>query len=189
MRLAPLTAVVVLVCLPLVVQATPLEMVANGSFEEELDVGWVQRPHATYSMIQRTTTGDPDPEFEVQLYINNGVGELGVAQRFPVHDLDLTITFSLAASADGTGGAWAASGVRLVYRDRDWSILGESRFVYASADCPWTGTPTLHLTEIGLDEWQTFEFTLADELDQLPGVDPGAIEWMEVEVMAEAENC
>ena len=51
MRLAPLTAVVVLLCAPLVVQATPLEMVANGSFEEELDGILGYAPEATYRVL------------------------------------------------------------------------------------------------------------------------------------------
>jgi hypothetical protein len=144
-----------------VAEATPLEMVTNGDFEED---------------------------FEAQLRITDE-GEVGLVQRFPVPDLDMAVTAGLKIAADAGGGAWSAGGLMISYRDRDWSILGSTAIIFATGECPWTESPTFRMIPAGFDTWETFSFELADELAHLPGVDPSAIEWLEVAVMIEAENC
>ena len=189
MRLPCWLALVALACTPWAVGATPLEMITNGDFEQELTVGWIQHNDATYGTMTRTTTADPDPDYEAQLIVDNGVGELGLVQRFRVPDLDLSVSASLRARTDGTSGAWAVAGVRLTYRDGDWGTLGTTVIVSPSVDCPWVDSPTFHMIVVDQGVWETHSFELADELINLPGVDPAAIEWLYVEVMIEAENC
>ncbi len=182
-------AILALVCVPLAVAATPLEMITNGDFEQELAIGWIERTGATSATITRTTTADPDPDYEVQLIVDNGVGALELVQRCPVPDLDLSVSVKLSARADGTSGAWSVAGVRLTYRDRTLSTLGTTAIVVPSVDCPWVSTSTFHLITAQPGIWETFSFALSDELLNLPDVDPAAIEWLHVEVLIEAENC
>jgi hypothetical protein len=170
------------------VQATPLEMVTNGDFEEDFAVGWFERNDAISGTILRTTTAHPDPDYEAQLTVGDE-GEIGLVQRFPIPDLDLAFTAGLKTQADAGNGAWSANGLMLTYRDRDWSILGNTAIIFATGECPWTESPTFHMIPAGFDIWETFSFELADELANLPGVDASAIEWLEVAVMIEAENC
>ncbi len=189
MQLPPWLPLLIMLSAPLALQATPLDLVLNGDFEEDLAVGWFERNDATASTILRTTLAHPDPDYEAQLSVDNGVGELGLVQRFPVPNLDLAISADLKIYADGTGGAWAVGGLMLTYRDRNWAVLGSTAVVYPSRDCPWTDTPTFHVIYTGLDTWQTHGFDLTDELENLPDVDPAAIAWLDVAVMIEAENC
>jgi hypothetical protein len=182
-------AVLALMCLSAPLGATPLELIANGDFEEDLTVGWFQRNDASSATILRTLTAHPDPDYEATLTVANGVGELGLFQRFQVPNLELTISADLWTTGDGTGGAWTVAGLMLTYRDRQRTALGNTAIVYTSRDCPWVDSPTLHIVYTGFETWETVNYELSDLLASLPGVDPAEIEWLDVEVMIVADNC
>ena len=182
-------AIVALASLPYVVLAEPSQMILNGDFEAELGVGWFESNRATAGNIQRTTTGHPDADYEVEVTTVNGEGRLGLIQRFPVVDLDLAFNADMSAAGDGTAGAWIAAGLMLTYRAADWTALGQTAIVYPSRDCPWIDSPTFHMITADPNSWESYGFSLLDELLNLPGVDPGAIALIDVAVMIEAENC
>ncbi|MGD8396006.1 MAG: hypothetical protein PVF43_11075 [Candidatus Eiseniibacteriota bacterium] len=189
MRWAPLLAVIALLCLPEAVLSTPHEMLVNGDFEQEITVGWLQRLDASAATLERTTTAQPDPDYELRLTVANGVGTLAALQRFLVPDPGMTVTADLCCSAAGSGGAWSAAGLVLTYRDRDWGSLGQTVIAAVSADCPWVDSPTFHLIAAVPGVWTHHAFELLDELASLPGVDPDRVAWLEVAVLIEADNC
>jgi hypothetical protein len=170
-------------------QATPLECVVNGDFEQELEVGWQQLDEATNAAIARNADLDDDPDQELGLRFNNGVGEISVWQRFAIPNTDLDIATTIRARASGSGGAWVAAGFRLGYLDRNMVVLGRTFIGRMSSDCPWFGSPTLHLVTSAHDEWEQYSFNLNDELANLPGVDPSEVAYLEVEVFSVADNC
>ncbi len=170
-------------------QATPLECVVNGDFEQELEVGWQQLDAATNAAIARNADLDDDPDHELGLRFDNGVGEISVWQRLAIPDTDLDIATTLRARASGSGGAWVAAGFGLSYLDRNLVVLGQTFIGRMSSDCPWYDSPTLHLVTSAHDEWEQYSFNLNDELANLSGVDPSEIMYLEVEVYSTAENC
>ena len=170
-------------------QATPLECVVNGDFEQALEVGWQQLNEATNASIVRNADLDDDPDQELGLRFDNGVGEIAVWQRFAIPNTDLDIATALRASASGSGGAWVAAGFGLSYLDQNLAVLGRTFIGQMSSDCPWYGSPTLHLVTSANDEWEQHSFNLNDELANLTGVDLSEIMYLEVEVFSTAENC
>ena len=170
-------------------QATPLEFVVNGGFEQEIEIGWQQYYEATNSSIGRNSDLDDDPDQELGLRFDNGIGEMAVWQRFAIANTDLDIATTIKARTSASGGAWVAAGIRFGYLDRNLAVLGRTFIGRMSTDCPWYASPTLHLVTAANNQWEQYVFNLNDELANLPGVDPSEVAYLEVEVLSEAENC
>jgi hypothetical protein len=169
--------------------ASPLQCIVNGDFEEELEIGWQQHINCTSVVVMRTLYQDDDPDYELWTLVDNGVGEVSIWQRFPIPNLDLEFTAEIKVLASGSGQAWAVSGIGINYMDWNMDLLGRTLIGMLSYDCPWTESETFHIIEIFDSQWYSFEFNLNDELANLPGVDPQQIAYLEVEVLAVADNC
>jgi len=80
--------------------------------EAEITTGNLSVNYIMHSPI----AAHPDPDYEAQLRVDDGIGELGLVQRFQVPNLDLVFTAGLKARADGTGGVGEDDPGRLVDR-------------------------------------------------------------------------
>jgi len=168
---------------------SPLQCVVNGDFEEELTIGWQQQIDCSSVVVMRTLYQDDDPDYELWTLVDNGIGEVSVWQRFPIPNLDLEITAAIKVLASGDGGAWTVSGFGINYLDWNMDLLGKTFIGMMSNDCPWTESSTFHIIEITDFLWHQFSFNLNDELVNLPDVAPQQIAYLEVEVLAVADNC
>jgi len=168
--------------------ASQLEMTVNGAFEEPVSTGWNQNITGSYMYLERSTGLDLDPDYEVRLYTNNGSGDATLWQRLPLPSTATVFSADLRSSARDGNGAWCAAGLRIRYLDAFGAILGQSFLGSLSPACPWTGDGAFHVVEVG-EEWQTLSFVIADELANLPDVDPAMVRQLEAALVVSAANC
>lgn len=149
-------------------------LLTNGDFEQELDVGW-QQSISGEGFIDRSTLYDPDPDYEAGIYQSSCNGTAILEQVIEILNEDLPfIEFSCNAKMyayDNVPGDWIATAVIISYINEFDSILGETRiYSYSDTACPWADSPTLHLIEVADADWHSYFFNLEDELTHLPGV-------------------
>ncbi len=181
-----------LIPLALMVAALPaqaLELVVNGDFEQVLSVGWTQSTSGTGYYVSRDVGYDPDPDYEAYVRKSTGSGFVRLSQEVIVPNLDVAFAARAKLHAYATSSAWSAAALVVSYRDEEGSILGETAICATSHYCPWTSTPTFHMIQAPDNLWQDFGFILADELSNLPGVNPGLIKRVDIALYGTAADC
>jgi len=167
-----------------------LELCSNGSFEEELAIGWQVTLPDTGSVITRDVGLEPDPDFEVLVAKDGVTGVAGLDQVLPLHDLDMRFSLRARMLADAGYVSWAAAGVMLTYIDEGGFTLGQTAICAVSRSCPWENGPSFHLIEPWHGDWEAYSFRLADEVAaNLPGVDPSAVHTLRISVQAILDDC
>lgn len=154
-------------------------LLTNGDFEQELDVGWQQSMTAN-GVIDRATTYDPDQDYEAKVYQYESSGYTTLYQEIGILSVDLPVTeFSCKAKMNAYStipSDWAAAAVIVSYMNESSTVLGETRITYKTVGCPWTNTSTMHVISVADVSWQDFSFNLNDELTtNLPGVNPAEV--------------
>jgi len=152
----------------------------NGDFEQPLNTGWMQVTSGSYITIDRNTSYEPDPDYEV--YASKGAGN-GYAKLYQVVDIPTSLNlfnFSIKAKLyayDNNADTlcWAAASVIVSYLNSSGSCLGETRICMWTAPCPWQNTSTIHLINVSDSLWHNYGFNIATELTNLPGVNPASV--------------
>ncbi len=170
-------AAVALLLLSLGSSVLGVELLENGDFEEDLSVGWTQDLGGSNYTIDRDTSYCLDPDYEayVEKFLQTYVE---LEQTVPV--VGLNLLFSGEARFENkcesnTYGYFAASAVRLEYKNSSGTTLGETRIFNGTTDCDWTSGPDLHLIEVTDDTWHEFRLLIQDEMEHLPSVDPAQV--------------
>jgi hypothetical protein len=176
-----------LLCLALPVQA--LELVINGDFEQPLDVGWDQWSAGYGATFSRQVDCDDDMNYEARLRRGTGNGSAMLYQVVGMPSTDLEFSVDLKAYAMATATAWAGAGVIVAYLDGDGFTLGETRICSTSPYCPWDTSPTSHIIPVPNNIWENHAFNLADELTNLPGIDPAEIRWIKLGLIVQTMDC
>ena len=183
----PLALLVLLSVTP--VQASQLDLVVNGAFEDPLDQGWAQTTAGANCLISRQQDLDGDEDYEVRLRKGLTTGHAKIWQRMAIPSTDLQFSADLAIEEDCGDGAWGAGGLYLHYLDQHGNILGRTGILSKSSLCPWTSSDTFHMIEVSSSDWAYWSFNVADELLNLGGVDPNAVKELEVILAVEASDC
>ncbi len=176
-----------LCCLAATAQA--LELVVNGGFEQPVATGWQQETVGSAWYIDRGTSYDPDPDYEVLVRHSTGTGMALLSQEVVIPSTDVQFSIRAKIQATATSSAWAGAAVTLSYLDQHGFLLGETYISVGSQHCPWSNSPTLHLISAPFNAWMTHAFTLADELVNLPDIDPAAVHTVKVGLLVRAADC
>lgn len=166
------------------------ELVRNGDFELPPDSSW-----QTYAWGEYADTANchlwhrhelfPDRDFEVMVHKMLHQG-MKLSQKVEIPDLDLGFAVSCRLWAKTElESLFAAGCVYLEYLDRHDSVVGETRIYAATSGCDWTSSPVLHLIRISDSlDWHDYQFSVAAELDSLPGVDRDSVRAVRVGLLA-----
>ncbi|MCD4690464.1 hypothetical protein K8S17_03295 [bacterium] len=170
------------------VWASSLDLIENGDFELPQTTGWSQSIAGSYLYITRATSYDPDADYEVKLFSNNGHGNARLWQNIVIPSTDTYIGGRLKGLAYDGAGAWCASGLIITYLDVNGASLGKTAFAARSSICPWTESDVFHIIDLTTD-WADYGFTLSDELLNLPGIEADEVRELEVMLLTTASNC
>jgi hypothetical protein len=170
------------------------ELVKNGDFELPPDSSW-----KTYVWGDFSDTGNchlwyrhelhPDRDFEVMIHkmLHQGM-KLSQTVKIPDLDLGFAVSCRLWAKTERES-LFAAGGICLEYMDASDSVLGETRIYAATSGCDWASSPVLHLIRVSDSlNWHDYQFSIASELDNLPGVERDSIRAINVYLMAYVLN-
>jgi hypothetical protein len=170
------------------------ELVQNGDFELPPDSSW-----KTYVWGDFSDTGnchrwyrhelDPDRDFEVMIHKMLHQG-MKLSQEVEISNLDLGFTASCRLWAKTERETLFAAGcIGLEYLDSYDSVLGETRIYVATSGCDWASSPVLHLIRVSDSlNWHDYEFNIASELDNLPGVERDSIRSISIYLLAYVLN-
>jgi hypothetical protein len=164
-------------------------LLTNGDFEQPLTTGWEQTL-GSYSHIERATTYDPDPDYEV--WVSDSFGnyaKLWQTTDIPTTDLEFSVYAKLDAFDNNEDTlCWGGAAVILTYLDETGSYLGETRICRFTTPCPWTDSPTCHLIIVPDTNWHTYSFNINAELANLSGVNPLDVYKIDVALYAETDH-
>ncbi|MBD3237304.1 MAG: hypothetical protein GF330_11410 [Candidatus Eisenbacteria bacterium] len=176
-----------LLVLALVPAAGADELLINGTFEEDLEVGWQQILDG--GNLYRATNYDDDEDYEARAHKGTGTGGAELRQEVAIPGLDATFHAALRPLASATSSAWAGSGIRVGYLDDAGTLLGETHLGVITSYCPWENSPTFHLIELDPGVWQERGFRIDEELANLPGVDPAEVRRLRVSLLVDVYDC
>lgn len=171
--------------------------VTNGDFEQPVSVGWTEYSPGSYGYIARSTSYNPDPDYEVCVR-RQGSGGLGsgydwltqtIEPPIPILECDFSATVKLNATESGNGSNWAGAALCLNYLDATDVLLGTTRICRYSPGTPWSNSSTQHLIIAPNANWNNYSFDIIDELQNLPGVDPSEVAKLTVTLIDTAYNC
>jgi hypothetical protein len=148
------------------------ELVQNGRFEDSL-AHWTLDVDSTEGSWLAASGPDHDLDPDCEAYVwkllryrtrlSQTVTLATTVTRFAAR---LRLSAYIASDTD----YYAQAALVLDYLDADSSLLGSTLIVRKTSRSPLTNTPTRHLIEPPDEEWHDFEFVIADELANLPGV-------------------
>lgn len=151
------------------------ELVRNGGFEDSLQY-WTRSNEGGTSTVTLDPNYDPsDPDLEVYLYqyyasytrLDQTINVPGPLVRF-------SASAKLEATTAGGAGYYAIASIILQYLDSADNNLGSTMIYRAYAYTP-QNTSTQHVIQAPSTNWERYEFLLADELTNLPGIDPAKV--------------
>jgi hypothetical protein len=156
----------------------------NGDFEQDLSTGWIATQSGSSIYIDRATTYENDPDYEVRAEKGAGSGFANLSQTI---DITAPSEFNFSTKAklyayDNNADTltFAGAAVRIVYRSATGTLLGETRICRFTAPCPWQNTSTCHLITVSDSLWHSYSFNLQTELGNLPGVNPANVKKVEI---------
>jgi hypothetical protein len=188
----------VLLCgLALAVPVVSRELLLNGNFEQEpipahgwTFATWGNFPDTGNCRLRWRHDFHPDRDFEVMLQktLHEGTSLSQVISP-PSTNIDFDVTCRLVARTTSES-LFAAACISLEYRDRDDSVLGETRILYATSGCDWQNGPALHLLPVADSLWHDHHLRIAEELTHLPAVNPADIKTIRVSLLSYVkDNC
>lgn len=161
------------------------ELIGNGDFENGTD-SWIQEQSSsggTYS-ITCDTSYQPDSDYEVRIYKTMAAyARLRQTVELPGTNVRFLASVKAAVST-GTKNRMAYAGVVLEYRNSSNTLLGKTMVIKKiGSGAPQSG-PTQHVIDVTSDDWEDHGFILADELENLTGVNPDSIARVNLYVQA-----
>ncbi len=166
------------------------ELVTNGDFELPPSVGWEELAWGEFAdtgncRMRYRHDHHPDRDFEVMVHkmLNKGY-KLFQKIEIPTLDIRFSVSARLTSKTENRD-YYAAAAICLEYLDGRDSVIGETRLYSATTGCPWVSTSMLHL--IGAPDslnWYDYDFSVEDELANLPGVEPDSIHAINVVLLA-----
>jgi len=162
------------------------EMLTNGDFEQDLNVGWTHLDSGSGTHeVNRDASYEPDPDYEAYIYQYDNPGSTQLVQTVDIPCA--LMQFSFRGSFEESGGSsscWPAACVCLVYYNAADAPLGETRYYY-STYANWTESPVLSLYRITDPAWNEYTLDVQQELaTKLTGVDPAEVVKVGVNLMA-----
>ncbi|MEO0185824.1 MAG: hypothetical protein ABIL22_09645 [candidate division WOR-3 bacterium] len=162
----------------------------NGNFEDSLNYWNCYAQGETYT-INTDKIYEEDPDSEVY------VGRLdrfitAISQTCYIPDIELDFSFRakvVARCSDTSHSAPAVASIIITYLDIDENILGETRLLNYCDTLYWMPSPTLHLIELGDTNWIAGTINIADELQNLPGVNPTEIHKLRITLWGQSYGC
>jgi hypothetical protein len=176
-------------CALLVLPASADELLINGNFEEPLTTGWTASTEGVSTVITRATHYDPDPDYEAHVSKATGNGYARLSQIVDLPGLDAVFSANVNLFASATSTAWAAAALSVSYLGADEMPLGTTYIIASTHYCPWDNSPTQHMIPAVPSTWESFAFTIEDELANLPGIDPLDVRGLEVALYAFVYDC
>jgi hypothetical protein len=167
-----------LLCGSLCGSARGLELMGNGAFEQALEPSWALDTGGAATLVVRATTFQPDGDYEALVQKGSGNGHAKAWQTIAVPTTDLTFSVTARMQASATSGdthPWAVAAILLYYEDQFGNLHGTTCLARPSSYCPWSDTETFHFIPVADEEWHTYSFDLAQELQYFSGLDPQAV--------------
>jgi hypothetical protein len=172
------------------------ELVANGDFEQPASPAWKWETFGNFAdtancHLWQSCYFDPDLDREVGVHKTLHQWAL-LSQDVDVPSVNLN--FSAAArlfckTERPDTGYYACACVILQYLDVNDSVLGETRIYARTGGCDWTSSATLHLIPApDTTRWHNYAFNVADELGNLPGVNPAQVRRVRLGLWSYARN-
>lgn len=156
----------------------------NGDFEQDLSMGWITTQGGSSTYIDRATTYESDPDYEVLVEKGSGNGFANVSQTIgittPSEFVFSTKAKLYAYDNNADTLTYAGAAIRVIYRNASGTFLGETKICQFTQPCPWQNTSTCHLITVSDSLWHTYSFNLQTELGNLPGVNPADVKKVEV---------
>ncbi len=169
------------------------KLLTNGEFESPLTDSWFPIKAGLNIVIDRATNYDPDPDYEAKATMGTGGGYCKLSQVAIIYDMPLNqLQFSVNAKLyayDNDAEAWAGAAVNVLYINDNDSVLGDTKICARSSGCPWTNTPTTHIIAAPNSNWNSYSFTISNELTNLPGVNPSQIKKIGVTLIDTINHC
>ncbi|MGQ9535417.1 MAG: hypothetical protein ACUVTF_09365 [bacterium] len=132
----------------------------NGDFEQDLSMGWNAFHGGSSVYIDRATTYETDPDYELRLEKGSGNGFANLSQ---VIDITIPSEFNFSIKAklyayDNNADTltYAGAAIRVIYRNVSGTFLGETKICQFTAPCPWKNIPTCHLIIASDSLWHTY---------------------------------
>jgi len=157
------------------------ELLANGDFEQTIDVGWVQAIKSeagTYLFERADTFGQPTSGFAAKVH-KELARYASLRQTVDVPTADLTLNFDARLKiGGGSSTCWPVASVWIRYADASGLELGNTRICLSSVYSTWTNSDTVHLIEIAdtTGAWHSYTLNLKDELTtNLTGINPDSV--------------
>lgn len=157
------------------------ELVTNGAFENDLPPAWQSETVGADSSVARDVGHDADPDYEVLVSKGTGNGHARLSQTIviPSTDVDFSVNAKMQVSVSD-GGPWAAAGVAIRYEDHFGNVVGSTMILGKTRLCPWEDSDTLHLIEAPDEEWNSYDFSLDNELVNLAAIDPLSVRQLRI---------
>jgi hypothetical protein len=152
--------------------ALAIELVINGDFEDDLAPAWQDESAGNATSFIRSTDYDGDLDYEVLVEKGTGNGHAKLNQPIVIPSTDIYFSVNAKIHASTSHGPWAAAGVALHYEDHFGNVLGTTKILRKTVDCPWSDSDKFHMILAPDENWNGFGFNLDDELVNLAGVNP-----------------
>ena len=166
------------------------EFLANGDFEQALDVGWtdtVENEAGLFAFERADTFGQPTPGFAAKVH-KELARYASLRQTVDVPNVDLTLTFDgRFRIGGGSSTCWPVASLWVRYADASGLELGNTRICLSSAYSDWAKSDTVSLIEITdtTGAWHNYTLDLKDELaNHLPGINPDSVRKITIDLYA-----
>ncbi|MFO7675293.1 MAG: hypothetical protein R6X12_03115 [bacterium] len=162
-------------------------LLVNGDFEQELEVGWEQDVFnlaGSHRFERSDTLGQPTPGYAALVYKELAY-YASLRQVAEVPGAGLTLTFdSRMQLAGGSSTCWPTGAFVVSYLDESGRELGSTMFILRDQYNDWRESDTLVFHDIERPgEWASYELDIAREIaTSLPGVDAEAVRRVRVQL-------
>lgn len=171
------------------------EFLANGDFEQAIDVGWRETTNVlagTHSFDRWDTLGQPSPGYAARVYKYLGF-YASLSQTVDVPDANLLLSFDgRFVIGGGTSISWPVASFWVRYLNEAGVELGNTRLYLPSIYATWASSETVSLHKVeGDGVWHNYSINIAQELaENLPGVATADVRKVRLDVFAyDSHSC
>jgi hypothetical protein len=164
-------------------------LVANGDFEQPLDVGWTDTVvgYVGEGRFERADTfGQPVSGYAAKVW-KTLADYASLFQVVDIPDANVNLTFDARFSiGGGSSTCWPVAVFMVRYLDDAGNHLGKTRYYLHDQYCTWEQRDTSSLIEItNPDHWASYQLSVRDELqNNLTGINPDAVRKLCIELFA-----
>ena len=153
------------------------ELLQNGDFEDSLDFWTVEQNNNQGSWAANCSTGHhPDPDMEAYVYkYDRYFARIKQTVDIPNTNLQFSASSRLYARHISGTGYYAYAAIILEYVNSHGGLLGRTMIIQKTPNCNLGNTSVLHLIVVSSTNWEDYDFIIADELANLPGVNPAEV--------------